>query len=508
MKGKKSDKMANRFISLWFRHLTTDWLTIRRPELKVAPFVLATPDHGRMIITAVNSPAQTQGVNIGMPVADARVLVPSILVFDDKPELPYKLLKALALWCIRYSPISAVDLPDGLILDISGCAHLWGGEKSYFREIVIKLRTAGYDVRGAMADTIGTAWAIARFGQTTPIIEPAGQAAALLPLPSTALRLEPAVLDRLAKLGMYTVNHIIGMPANALRRRFGKQLLLRLDQALGKVEEAIEPVQPVVIYQERLPCLEPIRTAGGIEIALARLLETLCGRLQKEGKGLRSAVFKGFRVDGKLVQISIGTNRASHNISHLFKLFEEKISTIEPDLGIELFLLEVPTVEDLSPLQESLWKTASGLEAPGLSELIDRLANKVGTETIRRYWPDQRHWPERTIKPAVSLHEKLTILWPKHRPRPFYVLPKPEPIEVTAPIPDYPPMNFRYKNKLHVIKRAEGPERINREWWMQNGPHRDYYAVEDEAGARYWIFRSGHYIEGNRMEWFIHGFFA
>jgi len=500
--------MARRFLVLWFRHLTTDWFLLHRPALQETPFVLAAPDHGRMIIRAANVIAQAQGINNGMAVADAKVLVPLVEVLDDKPELPAQLLKALALWCIRYTPIAAVDLPDGLILDITGCAHLWGGERPYFKDIVTRLRSSGYDVRGAMADTIGAAWAIARFGRMTPIIERDGQVVALYPLPPAALRLEPANLDRLKKLGLYRIGDIAGMPRSALRRRFGKELLLRLDQAFGQEAEAIESVQPIEPFQERLPCLEPIRNAGGIEIALTRLLETLCDRLQKEGKGLRTAIFKGYRVDGGLVQIAIGTNRATHNVPHLFKLLQEKINTLEPDLGIELFVLEAPKVEDLSPLQEALWGGACGLEDVGLGELLDRIANKMGAGVIRRYLPDEHHWPERSTKPAGSLLEKAMTAWPDDRPRPIHLLTKPEPIEVTAPIPDYPPMLFRYKNKLHTIKRADGPERIEQEWWIEGAKHRDYYAVEDEEGARYWLFRSGHYAGIHTSQWFIHGFFA
>jgi protein ImuB len=500
--------MPKRFLSLWFRHLTTDWFILRRPALRDTPFVLTASDHGRKIITGTNAAAQTQGIGKGMVVADARILVPALDVLDDRPELAEKLLKALALWCIRYTPVTAVDLSDGLILDISGCTHLWGGERPYFKEIINRLKNYGYDVRGAIADTRGAAWAIARFGQITPIIGSGGQTAALLPLPPEALRLDPVIVERLKKMGLSCIGNFIDIPRAALRRRFGKELLLRLDQAVGSEDETIDPVQPVEPYQERLPCLEPIRTAGGIEIALTRLLEALCQRLQREGKGLRAAIFKGYRVDGKLEQISIGTNRASRNIDHIFKLFELKIPMIEPDLGIELFLLEAPKVEDVSPAQEKLWGGGCGLDDTSLSELLDRLANKVGSSAIRRYLPAEHYWPERSVKLASSILEKPSIVWPERRPRPIHLLPKPESIEVTAPIPDYPPMLFRYKGKLHKIKRADGPERIEQEWWIEGAKHRDYYAVEDEEGARYWLFRSGHYTGTKTSAWFIHGFFA
>jgi protein ImuB len=296
------------------------------------------------------------------------------------------------------------------------------------------------------------------------------------------------------------------MPRFSLRRRFGQPFLVQLDLALGREEEILTPVQFVEPYQERLPCLEPIVTVTGIEFALDRLLKTLCHRLQQEQKGLRQAVFKGYRVDGKVEQINIGTNSPSHNINHLFKLFEIKLQTIEPALGIELFVLEAPKVEDYFPFQEKLWEHSGGLEDERLSELLDRLGNKTGVQAIR-YLPDEHYWPERSFKPASSLQDKLTTAWRSDKLRPLQLLSKPERIEVTAPIPDYPPMLFQHKGKLHRIIKADGPERIEQEWWLQQGQHRDYYRVEDEEGHRYWLFRLGHY-DDKKFQWFLHGFFA
>ncbi len=502
--------MPKRFVSIWFRYLRTDWFIRRQPALSGAPLVLASPDHGRMIVTAANALAQKEGIPIGMAIADARAIFPSLQVLDDKPELSTKLLNGIAEWCIRFTPAVAIDPPPngGLLLDISGCAHLWGGEKEYLTEIVKRLKHFGYDVHAAMADTIGTAWAIARFGHEYPIIETAQQMKALLSLPPAALRIDGEIIERLEKLGLRQVNNFINMPRPALRRRFGPQLLKRLDQALGHEEEWIEPVQPIEPFQERLPCLEPIVTATGIEIALQQLLDTLCKRLQQEEKGLRSAIFKCYRVDGKMERIEIGTNHPSSNSKHLFKLFEIKIATIEPALGIELFILEAPKVEDLSPSQEKLWNSSDGLDDISLSELLDRIAGKIGAANINRYVPDEHYWPERSLKPAASIHEKVQTTWKIERPRPLQLLSKPELIEVTAPIPDYPPMLFRYKGKLHKVMKADGPERIEQEWWLQQGQHRDYYCVEDEEGCRYWLFRSGHYDAARSYQWFIHGFFA
>lgn len=500
--------MSRRFVTIWFCQLKTDWLTRRKPELRDQPFVLASPDHGRLVITAANMAAQSQGLAAGMAVADARAIIPALPVFDDQPDLAGKLLQSLAEWCIRYTPVTAIDAPDGLILDVSGCAHLWGGEQPYLQNIVDRLADRGYTSRAAMADTIGAAWAMARYGQALCVVGRGDQATALLPLPPAALRLEPAVAERLRKLGLTRIGHFIQMPRSALRRRFGPGLLLRLDQALGQEDEIIQPIQPVEGYQERLPCLEPIVTRTGIEIALRRLLETLCHRLQQAGKGLRAACFRAYRVDGKVGQAAIGTNRASHHADHLFKLFEEQLGAIEPAFGIELFVLEAPKVEDLQAQQEKLWAGSCGLADVGLAELLDRLATRAGAGNIHRYLPEERYWPERSIRPAATLDEKAATPWRDDRPRPVQLLAKPEPVEVTAPIPDYPPMLFRYKGRLHTIKKADGPERIEREWWLGEGPHRDYYIVEDEEGRRYWLFRSGHYTGDHPHRWFLHGFFA
>ncbi len=500
--------MPKRFVTIWFRHLTTDWFIRRKPQLASVAFVLSALDHGRKVVTASNLLAQTEGITTGMTVADARAIIPSLKVLDDQPELAIKLLKGLAEWCIRYTPAVAIDLPDGIILDVSGCSHLWGSEKQYLTAIHTRFKDFGYDIKLAMADTIGAAWAMARFGHNLYIIESGSQSAALLSLPAAALRLDVTTVERLEKLGLRQISQFISMARPALRRRFGQHLLLRLDQAMGVEEETIQPVQPIEPYQERLPCLEPIVTATGIEIALQRLLDIVCQRLQQEEKGLRMAIFKGYRTDGKIEKIEIGTNRPTNNTIHIFKLFEFKIAGIEPAEGIELFVLEALKVESLSPVQETLWNNNAGLDDSGLAELLDRIAGKMGAHHIHRYVPDEHYWPERSYKLAATIDEKLTTTWKADRPRPLNLLHKPAPIEVTAPIPDYPPMMFRYKGILHKIIKADGPERIEQEWWIQEGQHRDYYSVEDEEGRRYWLFRSGHYDVAKSYQWFIHGFFA
>ncbi|WP_377021395.1 Y-family DNA polymerase [Mucilaginibacter angelicae] len=493
-------------MAIWFRHLLTDGLARRRPELAALPFVLAAPVKNKIVITASSMPAEREGAFTGMAVADARAAVPELLVVDDVPGQAAKLLRLIGLGCIRYTPVVSLDLPDGLMLDISGCAHLWGGEREYLKEIVLKLRAAGFDARAAIADTPGAAWAVVRYATRSPIIISGEQAAAICALPPAALRPEPEALERLHKLGFRNIGPLLETAPQALRRRFGKSLLLRIDQALGRVGEYWEPLVPPVPYTERLPCLEPIRTAPGIEIAIEKLLEALCLRLQQEGLGVRKAVLKCHRIDGRKVQTGISTTKGSHSVSHLLRLFKLQIDKIEPALGIELFVLEAPRVEEMETEQEQLWAEARGLGDTALAELLDRIAGKVGAGAIQRFLPAEHHWPEQSVKLAGSLTEQPETVWPE-LPRPIRLLGQPELIEVMALVPDRPPKVFTHKGRRHTIVKADGPERIGREWWRDGGEHRDYYIVEDNEGNRYWVFRSGHY-DGDDAQWFLHGYFA
>ena len=495
-------------MSIWFPYLTTDWLTVKKPALRGLPVVFTAKENGRLNIASSNQAAEQQGVFAGSAAADAKATVANLQLFDDIPGKAMVLLTAIADWCIRFTPSVAIDAPGGLMLDISGCAHLWGGEEIYLADILNKLSGRGYYVQAGVADTIGTAWAVARFSKGAGIVMPGCHATALLSLPPAALRLPPEILERLRKVGFRTIGSFIGIKRSALRRRFGEMLLQRIDEALGTANEIIIPLQPPAPFEERLPCLEPIRTAPGIEIALQKLLTGLCSRLHKEGKGIRAAVLKCYRIDHKVIQVTIGTSRASRSMVHLFKLFELKIVQIDPGLGIELFVLEATRVEDMCAAQEALWSVeCHTLDSPEVGELVDRITGKLSNAVVCRYLPQEQYWPERSLKITTSLTDKPATNW-HSRPRPTQLLAKPEPIQVTVQIPDYPPMLFVYRNELHNIKKADGPERIEREWWLEDGELRDYYIVEDESGQRYWLFRSGHYSSTKDAQWFLHGFFA
>lgn len=460
-----------------------------------------------MMIAYASMPAKKKGVHAGMVVADARAVLPELEIIIHESGQEEKLLRNLALWCTRFSPDVAIDFSDGLMLDITGCTHLWGGEDQYMLDIKSRLMQMGYSVSIGIASTIGLAWAAARFGRKTPIVPVGYEREVLQDLPPNALRIEPAVSERLFQLGLSRIGQFMDMPANALRRRFGANLITRLEQALGLHVELIQPVKATPLYEERLPAMEPIRTATGIEIAIGQLLEQLCLRLGREEVGLRTACLQCFRLDGRIESVNIGTNRPSRNVEHLFRLFALHIARIEPDLGIELFVMQALTVEPMSPAQEALWEQEHQEEKSNIAALADRLTNRLGKEAVYRLLPVAQYWPELSVCRSSSLQEQSAILWERRSPRPVRLLSRPQAITVSVPLPDYPPILFIHNGTIHRIAKADGPERIEAAWWLESGEQRDYYQVEDESGARYWIFRKGHYATGN-PGWYLHGYFA
>ncbi|OMP80119.1 DNA polymerase Y family protein [[Flexibacter] sp. ATCC 35208] len=496
--------MDSRYLVLWFRHLLPDWY-MRKHGARKRPIAFARSERGRQVIMAASRLAETLGVQQGMAAADARAIISELEIIPYEQGQESTILRAIAEWCIRYSPTVSIDLPDGLIVDATGCAHLWGGEQNYLKDIVMKFNAFGYDVRGAMAGTIGTAWAVSRYYREKVIIASGDELQTITTLPPAALRLEDTLLSQLQKLGFLQIKSFISMPSSVLKRRFGMPLLLRIGQALGMEREDIFPIRIAAEYEQRLPCLEPIKTATAITIAIKRLLEEICKRLEGESKGLRSAVLLCYRIDNQMVQVSIGTNRASCNPEHLLQLFELKIAAIAPGAGIELFALKVPLVEPLHSPQEKLWATADNSNS--VAQLLDRITGKLGSSSVERFQPAEHYWPEVSIQRIACLDENTFSPKQVNQRRPVILLWEPVPIQVTAPIPDYPPMLFQYNNERYTIKAADGPERIEREWWINGGLHRDYYVVEDNKGGRFWIFRLGHYDQG-QSQWFLHGFFA
>lgn len=456
-----------------------------------------------------------------MGVADARAMHPGIEVVEADPVAERRLLESLADWCDRYTPLVALDGHDGLFLDISGCAHLFGGEKSLLDDVLSRFFHQGFCVRAAIASTPGAAWAAARVhGRLTVAL---GEEEDLLaPLPLWALRIEPQTREGLESVGLRTAGAVLSAPRAPLARRFGRGLLLRLDQALGHVEEAVSPRLPVSPLSAERHLAEPVTRVEDIERLVLMLAEPLRAGLEKRGEGARRLQLLLFRVDGVISRIEVGASRPMREARLVQRLFHERLAALESDMdagyGFDLVRLNVLSSAPFENVQTDLSGKAAD-EETDVALFADRVRARLGAEAVMEARLVESHLPERAAvlsslaQPAASPSGRAAAppAAVAHGARPIRLLRHPEPLDVPATeVPEGAPLQFRWRRVLHRVERAEGPERIAPEWWRREAETatRDYFRVEDAAGHRYWLYRQGLHDGGEAPRWFMHGLFA
>ncbi len=460
-------------------------------------------------MAAADAAGAALGLHPGMALAHARALVPGLLVADADLAGDAAARARLAAWCLRLSPLSAADT-DGLWIDATGCAHLHGGEAAMLEMLLARLEADGIAARAAVADTPGAAHALARHapGPVT-VVPPGGTAAALAPLPAAALRLENSA--GLRRLGLDTVGALMALPRGPLARRFGAASVLRLDQALGRVAEAITPVTPPGIPQARLGFPEPLLTAESFAAVIGRLVPLVCIQLERAGLGARQLDLLFERVDGTVGAVRVGAARPSRDARHLCRLLEERLETVDPGLGVDALHLLAPFAEPLACVQ------VASLAAPAeadVAALVDRLSNRLGPGRVWRAAPVESDVPERSVRRVPAVAAPGAPVWPSWPswPRPARLLHPPQPVEMLSALPDQPPAAFTWRRCRHRVRRADGPERIAGEWWRRDaerGAVRDYWQVEDEKGRRFWLYRRGDGQDAATGDlcWFLHGVF-
>ena len=377
-----------------------------------------------------------------MPLADARALVPGLNVDDAMPDADTRALATLADWCGRYSPWSAVDGVDGIRLDITGCAHLFGGEAALLGDIERRLARLGIIVRGAIADTPAAAWGWARYRSVQNPILISGDS--LLGLPVAALRLDEETIATLNGLGLATIGSVVNLPRAPLSQRLGKVLLHRLDQLFGRDAEPISPRTPPVFWRVRKIFAEPIGRRDDIDAVALKLIEHLCRDLSEAGLGARRLELIFYRVDGTLQRFSIGTSRATHAPAHIARLFAERLDDVDPGFGIEAMVLEAIETDPLLSTQSTL-SVADEVDGVDLAALIDRIQNRLGRNRVAQLVPVESHVPERAQRRVAALSSIGTTRTPSPRPtlrrgeggNPHLQLPRPngESVGVRAALP-------------------------------------------------------------------------
>ena len=580
----------SRVVSVWLPRLATDRLhrlhaQRRRPTSPAsrsrpdpsAPLVTALPLRGGLRVAAVDARAAAAGIVPGLPLADARALVPGLAVAPGDPAADAGALAGLADWCGRYSPWTACDPTagagdGGLWLDVSGCAHLFGGEEALLADLAARLEGFGYAAHAALADGPGAAWALARFAcpdarRPWRVVAPGRERAALSGLPVAALRLPAETAAALERLGLATVGDLEAAPRAGLAARFGDALATRLDQAMGRRPEPISPRRPAAAVRARAVFAEPIGRLDDVRRAARRLVEAVCADLGRRRQGARGLALALYRVDGGTATAAVGTARPVRDPRHLARLLAERLDGLDLGFGADAMALSVTRAQPLGAAQLSLAmpglvpgthvppparpvpahtampQDVGGRDKPGhdvegvagaggrgrdpgagpsldsrfrgndvlgageaeaeaaVDRLADRLGSRLGAGNVVRFVARASFLPERAVAacaPGADAAAGGGVPWLRGRARPLCLFLRPEPVAAVAPVPDGPPVLFRWRRRLHRVAWAEGPERLGPEWWREAlaaapARTRDYFRVEDGDGRRFWLYRDGLY---------------
>lgn len=482
------------------------------------------------MIHALNPAARAAGLRRGQTQADARAMVPHLIGQAADPAADARALTALAQWAERWSPSVSVDPSEegleGLFLDVTGAAHLFGGEAALAEQIRQRLAEAGIKARVAVAPTPGAAWALARWGEdeagAAPIATQDDARDRLAPLPVEALRIADRTLAQARRFGLKRIGDLYPMPRAGLARRFrndgGVDLVRRLDQALGHVGEALVPVRPPPRYRSWETWMEPVADLEGVETRLSGLAADLAAPLERDGQGARALTLTGFRSDGRTTSLSVRMGRPGRDASVWLRLFREAgLGKLELGFGLDALMLTADVVEPMAARQAALEREAEAKQAESLTALIDRLTARLGEARMLAPEALDSWLPERAERLRPALGRRIEAAPCEAVRRPILLLDPPEPIrDPLFDLPDGAPARFTWRRASRRVVRSEGPERVAPEWWRTaRARTRDYYCLEDAEGGRYWVFREGLYgreYAGGPDErppsWWMHGVLA
>lgn len=539
-----------RFLALHLPYWPTDYLKRAEPDLRSTPLALYEHIKGGLRLSAIDQTLAREGLRVGQNLADARAIIPAMTVREMDRTLLTSAFAAFADWHSNASPLVSVLTDQAefgdLVLDITGVSHLFGGEHKMLRHVLDRLRRLGYQVGGAIAPTIGAAWGISHFARSQ-VVSPEALEVSLDALPVAALRLDDPQISTFAQMGLVYIGQVRHRPRKQMQARFGSSLLLRIDQAFGIIEERMVPRLPHVEHHADRRLAEPISVMDDLMRVTHDLAVQLSKHLETEGLGAQSFHLFLYRVDHKVMTLSLNAARLTRDPEHIAELFRHRAQRLEaeydPGFGIDMVRLVASSFERLDGVQTGAFSDQSGLE--DIDRLNDRLASRLGSVAVLQTETVASRVPERAARlvPAVAANQVRRVIAPMLR-RPLRLLPIPERVGITAEVPDGLPAAMLWRRESYRLIKGEGPERLGAEWWRSGAklklveppppkqpepgelpppppPYdpdlplyvpddvtRDYYVVEDQEGCRFWVFRKGFYGAETQPTWYLHGFFS
>lgn len=478
--------------------------------------MLVEKQRGALRLAAVDPEALALGLQTGMTLADARARAPGVEAMPYDAAADAAWLGRLVTAFGRFSPMAARDEPHGLMLDVTGCAHLFGGEGGLVEAARALAERAGLQARLSLARTPQTARALSRFGRGG-IVAAGEDRAVARRLPVAALEAPGTDTVALKRAGLKTLGDLDDRPRASLAARFGADFAQRLDRTLGLTDVRITPARSPSPIRADGVFFEPIQETEALQGVIADLLTETEGLLEARGLGARLFLLTVFRIDGEQRRIGVGVREALRDARVIERLLRERLASlatpIDPGFGLDQVRIEAARLRVMAPDQSAF--EVLGRPAAALDPLVDQLSARLGAGAVLTLTSGASHLPEQAgrMSSATRTEPAVGSDWPSLLPgdpplRPLHLFDPPQPVEAVALAPDSPPARFTWRRIQHRIVRAEGPERIEEEWWLRPKARlRDYYRVEDAEGRRFWLFRAGRFGDEPGPRWYLHGLF-
>ncbi|WP_188481215.1 Y-family DNA polymerase [Aquisalinus flavus] len=469
-------------------------------------FAVTAEDKGAVRLVCVNLAGLKAGLSPGMTLADARGIAPDLVTLPEEPQRDMAFLKALQRWAEKFSPWTSCDGTDGLLINITGCAHLFDGEEAMRRAVLEEFSDLQVEAAAGIADTKGAARAVARFGLRpgtggAGIIQPGETRAALAAYPIEALGIDDKTIFELKRLGLKTIGELYPLKSAELTRRFGFGLLRTFEKLMGATGDPVIPASPLPGFAARISFPDPIGLQDDVEEALRRLIAQVCKRLSEQGHGVRALRLSFQRADKSEGHLDIGLARPSQDAGQIFRQFRLKLGTVDAGYGIDMMRLQAIATEPFRPVQQ---RFATAEERSQLDELIATLGNRLGFDRVLSWEPVSSHLPHRAFRFVEAAGAPVTPSWasrPQKRP---LMLVGHELVEIIEP--GRPPQAFKWRQDAFDLAGASGPERIGHEWWKgaDSGAIRDYWSVQTKQGMRLWLSTRP---DGKPPSWEVAGVF-
>ena len=469
---------------LWVcAHLPHLAMELRQPQ-QPGPFAVTDGTGARRKVIACNQAALEAGIAIGMDAPSSMMREPELQMFDRSKADERRATLALASWAHQFTSDVCVEVSRWMVwMEVGSSLRYFNSLTTIYNQIRNGIDRLGYTVSLGIAPTMEAAALLTQHPETLPITNKSELLRTLNPMPLAGLDIGAKAIDQLHTTGLRTIEDLLGVPADALARRFGEELPHYLQRLLGERADVRRRHRAPAIYRRRFDFMEGVESVDGLLFPLRRILQEFAGYLRGRDLAIQHlAVTLQHRESAETV-LRLVTSAPQRNAAHLFALLREKLErTTIPD---SVMAIQLNAGEFVEPrITQGDFFDDPQQENDNWSALLDKLRARLGAEAIRQLGLSDDHRPENAWCVLSDDQRTAHAADLPEADRPLWFLDEPQQI-----------------NDLPRLLGA--PERIEAGWWSGQDTSRDYYLARTEEGAHWWLFR-----DAGTNRWYLQGLWA